>query len=55
MKPSQLGRRFQALLESTCTYREKHDGDCQRDGGEDGKAHQQQHGVKLVHFGKGVQ
>lgn len=37
------------------TYREQHDGDSQRDGGEDSQADEQQHGVELVHLGEGVE
>lgn len=39
----------------TGTHREEHDGDGQRDGGEDCQADEQQHGVKLVDLGEGVQ
>lgn len=37
------------------THREQHDGDSQRDGGEDSQAHEQQQGVKLVDLGESVQ
>ncbi len=37
------------------TYREQHDGDSQSDGGENGQTHQQQHGVKLINLGEGVE
>lgn len=38
-----------------CTYREQHDGDSQCDSGEDSQADEQQHGVKLVNLGEGVE
>lgn len=38
-----------------CTYREQHNGNSQSDGSEDSQAHQQQHGVKLIDLGEGVE
>lgn len=47
--------RFSREANFTRTYGEQHDGDSQRDGGEDGQADEQQQGVKLVDLGEGVQ
>lgn len=38
-----------------CTHRKQHDGHGQRDGGQNGEAHQQQQGVKFVDLGEGVE
>lgn len=47
--------RFAREANFTGTHGEQHDGDSQRDGGEDSQADEQQQGVELVHLGEGVQ
>ena len=38
-----------------CTYREQDNGDSQGDSGQDSQTDQQEHGVKLIHLGEGVE
>lgn len=47
--------RFAREADFPGTHGEQHDGDSQRDGGEDGQADEQQQGVELVDLGEGVQ
>lgn len=46
---------FHCLLPSWDTYREKHHGHGEGDGGQHGQSHDEQEHVGLVHLGVGVQ